>query len=195
MDLVILNRDGVINEALARHVRSPEDWIPIPGSLDAIARLNRAGSRVVIATTQPGIRRRYFTFEDLNQIHERMHLQLAEYGAAIDAIFICLCHRADECECFRPRPDMLHEIAERLHVPLRGVPFIGNAAAGVKAALAAGARPMLVRPGADEAALREGAQPDGVDTDGIEAYASLASAVDALLAPPTPAQRPSRRPG
>ena len=177
MNLVILDRDGVINENLARHVRTVEEWKPIPGSLDAIARMNRAGWRVVVATNQSGIRRRYFTFEDLNRIHQEMFRRLAEYGGAIDAIFICPCHPNDDCECFKPRPGMLHAIAERLHVSLDGVPFIGDSPRDVEAAMAAGARPILVRTGKGEAALRGGACPDGT-----EVHDDLASAVDALLA-------------
>ena len=126
MNLVILDRDGVINEVLPGHVRTVSDWRPIPRSLDAIARLNRAGCRVIVATNQSGIRRRHFTFEDLNRIHEEMYRRLAEYGGTIDAIFICPCHPNDGCECFKPRPGMLNEIAERLHVSLEGVPFIGT---------------------------------------------------------------------
>ena len=177
MNLVILDRDGVINEALPGHVRAVEDWQPIPGSLDAIARLNRVGCRVVVATNQPGIRRRHLTIEDLNRIHERLHHRLAEYGGAIDAIFVCLCLPRHDCECFRPRPSMLHEIAERLHTSLAGVPCIGDTPKVLAAALEAGARPMLVRTGRGEATLRGGACPEG-----IEVHDDLASAVDVLLA-------------
>ena len=177
MNLVILDRDGVINEALPRHVRTAEDWQPIPGSLDAIARLSRAGYRVVVATNQPGIRRRYFTFEDLNRIHERMHRRLAEYGGTIDAVFICLCLPKHDCECFSPRPSMLHEIAERLHVSLDGVPCIGETPKTLQAALAAGARPMLVRTGKGRATALGDICPEG-----IEVHDDLASAVDTLLA-------------
>ena len=184
MNLVILDRDGVINEVLPGHVRTVADWRPIPRSLDAIARLNRAGCRVVVATNQSGIRRRHFTFEDLNRIHEEMSRRLAEYGGAIDAIFICPCHPNDGCECFKPRPGMLNEISERLRVPLEGVPFIGDSSRDVEAAVAAGARPVLVRTGEGEATLRSGACPDGIDV-----YDDLASAVDALLAARRPAAR------
>ena len=177
MNLVILDRDGVINESLPRHVRTAEDWQPIPGSLDAIARLSRAGYRVVVATNQPGIRRRYFTFEDLNRIHERMHRRLAEYGGTIDAVFICLCLPKHDCECFSPRPSMLHEIAERLHVSLDGVPCIGETPETLQAALAAGARPILVRTGKGRATARGDICPEG-----IEVHDDLASAVDTLLA-------------
>ena len=179
MNLVILERDGVINEALPGHVRTVEDWRPVPRSLDAIARLNRAGRHVVVATSQPGIRRRYLSIEDLNRIHERMHRELAEYGGTIDAVFICLCLPRHTCECFRPRPSMLHEIAERLHASLDGVPCIGAAPELLGTAAEAGARPMRVRTGRDGAASRGGACPDG-----IEVRDDLAAAVDVLLAAP-----------
>ena len=174
MSLVILDRDGVINEALPGHVRSTDDWRPISGSLDAIARLCRAGSRVVVATRQPGIRRRHLTIEDLNRIHELMHRRVAEYGGAIDAVFVCLCLPRYDCECFKPHPSVLHEIAERLHVRLRGVPCVGGAPQFLETALAAGARPMRVRTARGMATTR----------DDFEIHDDLAAAVDALLAEP-----------
>ena len=177
LNLVILDRDGAVNQALPHHVRSPEEWQPIPGSLDAVARLGRAGYRVVVATHQPGIRRRYFTFEDLNRIHERMHRRLADYGGTIDAVFVCLCLRSHACECAKPRPSILHEISDRLRVPFDGVPCIGGTPAVLEAARGSGARPMLLRTGRSEAAARDGATPDG-----IEVHNDLASAVDTLLA-------------
>ena len=177
MNLVILERDGVINEALPGQVRSSEEWPPISGSLDAIARLGRAGYRVVVATNQPGVRRRHLTIEDLNRVHELMHRQVAEYGGAIDAIFVCLCLPRYACECFKPRPSMLHEIADRMHVALQGVPYITGRRDGLAPALAAHARPMLIRADSATASRRGDPVPDG-----IEVHADLASAVDALLA-------------
>lgn len=177
MKLVILDRDGVVNEDLQGHVRSAEDWRPISGSLDAIARLNRAGYRVVVATNEPGIRRRHVTFDDLNRIHEKMHGLLSEYGGAIDAVFICLCLPSHACDCFSPRASMYHEIADRLKVSLAGLPCIGSAPRGIAAAAAAGARPILVRTGKRKEALGHGACPEG-----FEAHDDLAAAVDALLA-------------
>ena len=175
MNLVILERDGVINEALPGHVRSADEWRPIAGSLDAIARLGRTGCRVVVATNQPGVRRRHLTIEDLNRIHELMHRRLAEYGGEIDAVFVCLCLPRYDCECFKPRASMLHEIAERLHVPLDGVPCVGASPEFLESALAAKARPMRVRSG--KAAVR-----GGPDRDEFEIHDDLAAAVDALLA-------------
>ena len=177
MNLVILDRDGVINEALPGHVRSADDWRPISGSLDAIARLERAGYRVVVATRQPGIRRRHLTFEDLNRIHELMHRRLAEYGGTVDAVFTCLCLRRHDCECFRPRPSMLHEIAERLHVSLGNVPCVGGTPEFLETALAAGARSILVRTGKGKAT-----EDDGAGRGAIEVHDDLAAVVDALLA-------------
>ena len=177
MNLVILERDGVINEALPGHVRSPEEWLPIAGSLDAVARLGRAGCRVVVATREPGIRRRHLTLEDLNRIHELMYRRLAEYGGAVDAVFICLCLPRHDCECFRPRPSVLHEIAERLHVTLDGIPCVGASPEFLETALAAGARPMRVRTGKGKASAR-----GGLALDEFETHDNLAAAVDALLA-------------
>ena len=177
MSLVILGRDGVINEALPDSVRCADDWRPISGSLDAIARLSRAGYRVVVATRQPGIRRRHLTVEDLNRVHELMHRQLAEYGGTIDAVFVCLCLPRYDCECFKPRASMLHEIAERLHVTLRGVPCVGGTPQFLEAAIAAGARPMLVRTGKSRTTVR-----DGIACEDVEIHDDFAAVVDALLA-------------
>ena len=177
MNLVILDRDGVINDALPGHVRSADDWRPISGSLDAVARLGRAGYRVVVATRQPGIRRRHLTFEDLNRIHELMHRRLAEYGGTIDAVFTCLCLRRHGCECFSPRTSMLHEIAERLHVSLADVPCVAGTPEFLRTALAARARSMLVRTGKGTTAAGNGA-----DRDTLEVHDGLAEVVDTLLA-------------
>ena len=180
MNLVILDRDGVVNEALVHQVRSADEWRPIPGSLDAVARLSRAGCRVVVATGQPGIRRRELTFEDLNRIHERMHRQLSEFGGVVDAVFTCLCLPGSRvCKCFAPRGSVLHAIADRMRLSLEGVPYISDTPERLEAASAALARPMLIRAGGT-AASRHGAP----DPDRFEVHADLASAVEALLAAP-----------
>ena len=175
MNLVILERDGVINEALSGHIRSTEEWRPIAGSLDAVARLGRAGCRVVVVTREPGIRRRHLTIEDLNRIHALMYRRLAEYGGSVDAIFICLCLPRHDCECFAPSPSMLHAIAERLHVSLDDVPCVGASPEFLHTAHAAKARPMRVRTG--KAAVRGGGARDE-----FEIHDNLAAAVDELLA-------------
>ena len=176
MELVILDRDGVINEDSPRHIRSPEEWIPIPGSLDAIARLNRAGFRVVVATNQSGLARKLFDIETLNRIHETMQRQLAEVGGHVDAIFICPCHPKDNCDCFKPNPGMLLDISERLRTPLDKVPFIGDKLIDIQAARAAGARPFLVKTGNGKKTL-ESRQ----NFDDVEVFDDLAQAADALI--------------
>ena len=176
MNLVILDRDGVINEDSPRHIRSPEEWIPIPGSLDAIARLNRAGFRVVIATDPSGLSRRLFNIDILDQIHEIMHRQLAEVGGHVEAIFICPCLPKDNCACFKPNPGMLLDIATRLRMTLDDVRYIGDKLSDVQTARAAGAQPVLVKTGDGRKTVER-----STDLDGVEIYDDLAAAADALI--------------
>lgn len=176
MELVILDRDGVINQDSTRHIRSPEEWIPIPGSLDAIARLNRASYRVVVATNQSGLARRLFDIETLNRIHETMQRQLAEVGGHVDAVFICPCHPKDNCDCFKPNPGMLLDISKRLRTPLDTVPFIGDKLIDIQAARAAGARPFLVKTGNGRKTLKS-----KQNLDDVEVFDDLAAAADALI--------------
>ena len=175
MELVILDRDGVINEDSTRHIRSPEEWIPIPGSLDAVARLNRAGFRVVVATNQSGIARKLFDIETLCRIHETMHRQLAEVGGHVDAVFVCPCKPKDNCDCFKPNPGMLLEIAERLRTSLENVPYIGDKLIDIQAARAAGAKPFLVKTGNGKKTLKS-----KEDLSDVEVFDNLAAAADAL---------------
>ena len=177
MKLVILDRDGVINADSDAFITSPEAWVALPGSLDAIARLNRASWRVVIATNQSGLRRKLFDIEMLNRIHDKMNRQLAEVGARVDAIFICPCLERENCACRKPAPGMLLAIAERLRTPLDAVPYIGDKPADLAAARAAGARPWLVRTG-HGARTEAGAMPDAQ----VQVFDDLAAATDALIA-------------
>jgi D-glycero-D-manno-heptose 1,7-bisphosphate phosphatase len=182
-EFVILDRDGVINQDQGEYVRSPEQWCPIPGSLEAIAHLNRAGFRVVVATNQAGIRKRLYTVEDLAAIHARMHRQICEAGGLVEAVFFCACLPREGCECFKPRPGMLLDIAARLRIRLEGVPFVGDKRSDVEAARAVGARPILVRTGHGEATLAQ----DGESMEGVEVYADLAEAAMVLADRRSPA--------
>ncbi|MBE7423895.1 MAG: D-glycero-beta-D-manno-heptose 1,7-bisphosphate 7-phosphatase [Zoogloeaceae bacterium] len=147
MKLVILDRDGVINHDSDQFIKSPEEWRPIPGSLEAIARLTQWGYRVVVATNQSGIGRGLFDMDALNAIHDRMMKAVALAGGRIDSIFFCP-HAADStCECRKPRPGMLREIAQRYGVSLAGVPAIGDSLRDLQAAVAMGAQPILVLTG------------------------------------------------
>ena len=177
MKLVILDRDGTINQDSEQYIKSPAEWKPIPGSLEAIARLTQDGWRVVVATNQSGIARGLFDMSTLNAIHAEMHRAVAQAGGRIDAIFFCP-HAADSnCECRKPKPGLLREIASRLDVELEGVPMIGDALRDVEAAAAVGAKPYLVLTGKGRKTRDAGGLPPGT-----EVVADLA-AIAARLAP------------
>ena len=177
MKLVILDRDGVINFDSPQFIKSPEEWKPIPGSLEAIARLNQAGYRVVVATNQSGIGRGLFDMATLNAIHDKMYRALAQFGGRIDALFFCP-HAAElNCPCRKPRPGMFEEIARRFNVELAGVPAIGDARRDLETAAAVGARPMLVLTGKGQLTQEAGNLPRGT-----EVFEDLAEAVKHLIA-------------
>jgi len=160
MKLVILDRDGVINYDSDRFIKSPEEWKPIPGSLEAIARFNQAGFRVVIATNQSGIGRGLFDMAMLNAIHDKLYRSLAQVGGRIDALFYCP-HSADlNCQCRKPRPGMFEEIGRRFNTPLLGVPSVGDALRDLQAAQSVGAQPMLVLTGKGQNTLETGGLPE-----------------------------------
>jgi D-glycero-D-manno-heptose 1,7-bisphosphate phosphatase len=175
--LIVLDRDGVINHDSTQFIKTPEEWRPIPGSLEAIARLNHAGYRVVVATNQSGIGRGLFDMATLNAIHEKMHKALALVGGRIDALFYCP-HTADaQCECRKPKTGMLSEIAQRYGLDMTGVPCVGDSVRDLQAADAVGAQPMLVLTGKGEKTLRDGSFPKNTVI-----FPDLAFAVSSLLA-------------
>ena len=180
MKLIILDRDGVINVDSALYIKSPAEWKPLPGSLEAIARLNQAGYKVVIATNQSGIGRGLFDMDTLNAMHEKMHKALAVVGGRVDAIFYCP-HTADEgCSCRKPKPGMFERIAALYNQDLSGVPAIGDSLRDLQAASALGCAPILVRTGKGEKTVAEGNLPEGTVV-----RPDLAAAVDALLGKPS----------
>src|SRR5262245_10733095 len=177
LKVVVLDRDGVINRDSDQFIKTPDEWRPIPGSLEAIARLNHAGYRVVVATNQSGIGRGLFEMSMLNAIHDKMHRQLALAGGRIDAVFYCP-HMADaECECRKPKIGMLKEIGMRFGVDLAGVPCIGDSLRDLQSAEAVGGQPILVLTGKGERTLREGNFPASTLI-----FPDLAFAASALLA-------------
>jgi D-glycero-D-manno-heptose 1,7-bisphosphate phosphatase len=135
MKLIILDRDGVINHDSDAFIKSPEEWVPVPGSLQAIARLNQAGYTVVVATNQSGVGRRLFDMTTLNAIHQKMHQLAQQAGATIDAVFYCPHMADDNCDCRKPRAGMFHEIARRYDISLKGVPTVGDSLRIYKLAL------------------------------------------------------------
>jgi len=173
--LVILDRDGVINHDSAQFIKSPAEWKPIPGSLEAIARLNQSGYQVVIATNQSGVGRGLLDMATLNAIHDLMHRRLAEVGGQVAAVFYCP-HPADAgCSCRKPRAGLFEEIGRRFDVDLSGVPAVGDSLRDLQAAAAVGASPMLVLTGKGAKTRRDGGLPEGT-----RIYASLAEAAGAI---------------
>jgi D-glycero-D-manno-heptose 1,7-bisphosphate phosphatase len=176
MKLIILDRDGVINYDSDEYIKSVEEWRAIPGSLDAIARLYHAGYHVVVASNQAGIARGKFNIDTLNSIHQKMHTHLAQYGGVIGAIFFCPHGPDDGCECRKPKPGLLREVARRLNTPLDGVYAVGDKLSDLQAASAAGAVPILVKTGYGQSVVNKKEVPAGV-----EVYNDLAEFVDELL--------------
>jgi D-glycero-D-manno-heptose 1,7-bisphosphate phosphatase len=161
MKLVILDRDGTINEDSEQHIRSPEEFRPIKGSLEAIARLTQADYRIVVATNQSGLARGFLDTRTLFAIHDTLLRALAQVGGRIDAFFFCP-HAADAgCQCRKPQPGMLIEAGRRFNVALDEVYMVGDALRDLQAAAAAGARPVLVLTGKGAKTSAEGKLPPG----------------------------------
>lgn len=170
--LIILDRDGVINVESREYIKSPDEWIPLPGSLEAIAKLKQCGHKVCVATNQSGIARGYYSHETLEDIHKKMHNMLKDLGAEIDGIFYCPHHPNENCECRKPKPGLLHQIAEKHQADLSKATMVGDSLRDLQAAQAANCRPVLVRTGNGEKVLKENASL----TD-VEVFDDLASFV------------------
>jgi D-glycero-D-manno-heptose 1,7-bisphosphate phosphatase len=147
LKLVILDRDGTINEDSADYIKTADEWQPLPGAIDAIARLNHAGWHVVVASNQSGLGRGLFEVSDLNEIHAKLHSLMAAVGGRIDAVFYCP-HAPDEgCHCRKPEPGLFEQIADRYGFGLKGVPVVGDTASDLLAGVAVGCEPHLVLTG------------------------------------------------
>jgi D-glycero-D-manno-heptose 1,7-bisphosphate phosphatase len=177
MKLVILDRDGVINHDSPSYIKSPDEWKPIPRSLDAIARLTQADYRVVVATNQSGVGRGLFDMATLNAIHDKMHRAVGQAGGRIDAVFYCPHAMEANCGCRKPKPGLLEDIGRRFNASVKDVPCIGDSLRDLQAAEAIGAQPILVLTGKGEKTLREGNFPKNTVI-----FPDLAFAVTALLA-------------
>ncbi len=161
MKLIILDRDGVINYDSAQFIKSPAEWQPIEGSLEAIARLNQAGYRVLVATNQSGVGRGLFDMPTLNAIHDKMHKACALVGARIDAVFFCPHTSEHHCSCRKPKAGMLEEISSRYNTNLTGVPMVGDSLRDLQPAAAMGAQPYLVLTGKGGKTRDAGGLPEG----------------------------------
>jgi D-glycero-D-manno-heptose 1,7-bisphosphate phosphatase len=180
MKLIILDRDGVINQDSPAFIKSPAEWIPIPGSLEAIARLNQAGYRVVIASNQSGIARELFDITTLNAIHQKMHAAAQLVGADIDAIFFCPHSAIDNCDCRKPKAGMFEEISKRFKLSLKGVPTVGDSLRDLQAGFISGCAPYLVLTGKGEKTHATGGLPPGT-----QVFPDLATMVTAFLKQPS----------
>jgi D-glycero-D-manno-heptose 1,7-bisphosphate phosphatase len=178
MKLIILDRDGVINHDSDDYIKSEDEWQPIEGSLQAIGRLCQAGYTVAIATNQSGIARGYYDVSALHAMHKKMSRLLEQYGGNIEAIFFCPHGPKDDCDCRKPRPGMLKDIALRYQCGLTDVAFIGDTISDIRTARAAGARPILVRTGKGERTLDA---MDAKELENIPVYDDLAAATQAIL--------------
>jgi D-glycero-D-manno-heptose 1,7-bisphosphate phosphatase len=175
--LVILDRDGVINHDSDQYIKSPAEWRPIAGSIEAIARLHQGGYRIAVATNQSGIGRGLFDMATLNAINDKMMEMVFRQGGRIDALFFCPHTAAEACGCRKPRTGMFEEIASRFHTELKGVPVVGDSLKDLQAAEAVGAQPILVLTGKGPRTQADGALPRRTLV-----FADLADAARHLLA-------------
>lgn len=180
MKLVILDRDGTLNEDSAEFVKTPDEWMPLPGALEAVARLNHAGWHVVIASNQSGLGRGLFDVSTLNAMHAKMHKMLAALGGRIDAVFYCPHAPEEGCHCRKPEPGLFELIGERYGVDLHDVPTVGDSVRDVLAGVAVGCEPHLVLTGKG-AALKGRALPDTFPKE-TRVHADLAAFADFLIA-------------
>lgn len=181
MKLVILDRDGVINKESSQFIKSADEWLPIKGSLEAIARLSQAGYEVVVITNQSGIGRKLLSADTLAKIHVRMIDYVQQHGGKIQSIFFCPHHPDDGCDCRKPLTGMYQELAKRLNVNFNGVYSVGDSVRDLVAAKNAGASPVLVKTGNGRKSIKEIASNDELGLDSTPVYDNLASFTDALL--------------
>ncbi len=177
MKLVILDRDGVINQDSDQFIKNPSEWKPIPGSLESIAKLNHAGYRVVVASNQSGIGRGLLDMGALNAINDKMYRVLAQVGGRIDALFYCPHSAEANCDCRKPKAGMFIDISQRFNVDLAGVPSVGDSLRDLQAAASVGAQPMLVLTGKGTKTQTAGGLPEGTPV-----FADLAEAVRHIVA-------------
>lgn len=175
--LVILDRDGVINQDSDEYVKSVDEWLPLPGSARAIARLCKAGYQVAVATNQSGLARGYFSLDDLNAMHEKMTALVDAEGGSFAHIAYCPHGPDDHCDCRKPLPGLIHQIEEALNVSAKGCYMVGDSLRDLQAGQAADMKAALVLTGKGE---RTKAKGEGLDS--VEEFADLSAFVDWYLA-------------
>ena len=175
--LVILDRDGVINRDSDEFIKSPSEWLPIDGSLEAIGMLSAAGFDVAVATNQSGIGRKLLDRPTLAAIHEKMRQAASEKGGDISKIAFCPHHPDDNCDCRKPKPGLLLDLSRQFGVPLINVPVIGDSARDIAAARAVNARPILVLTGNGYST----AKTFDADGESVEKYPNLLAVAQRLI--------------
>lgn len=178
MKLIILDRDGVINQDSDNYVRSADEWEPIPGSIEAIAKLSKAGYTVAVATNQSGIARGYFDEHELAAMHQKMCTLVEEEGGHISGVFFCPHGPDDDCDCRKPKTGLIEQIECEFGTNAERLPFVGDSVKDVMCAKLAGCTPVLVRTGKGEATL---AQSSESELDGVSVFSDLKEYVDSLL--------------
>jgi len=179
--LLILDRDGVINVESPEFVKTPEEWIPIKGSLEAIGRLSQAGYEIVVITNQSGVGRGHFTADTLAKMHARMIDYVQQHGGKIQSILFCPHTPDDECECRKPKPGMYNELAERLSISFNDVYSVGDSVRDLLAAKSAGAKPVLVKTGNGKRSIKEIETNPELDLSSTPVFDNLSNFADALL--------------
>lgn len=189
MKLVILDRDGTINADRDDYVKSPEEWEPLPGALEAMARLHHGGWHVVVATNQSGIGRGLFDMAALNAMHQKMNALLARHGGRVDAVFFCPHAPSEACQCRKPLPGLIEQVLQRFGAHPQQVPVVGDSLRDLQAGAAAGCETHLVRTGKtagwSDAQVQELVQ----QVPGTQVHADLAAFAEHLLRRPAPSAR------
>lgn len=176
MKLIILDRDGVINKDSDSFIKTVDEFIPLPGILDAIARLNKAGYTIAVATNQSGIARGYFDEAELHAMHKKLATLLKEHGGHIEYIAYCPHGPDDHCDCRKPKAGLLLQIKQHFNTELDGVIVIGDSLRDLQSAQTVGAKPVLVKTGKGQRTLDQ-----GIGLEDIPVYESLADFVDTFL--------------
>lgn len=179
--LIIFGRDGVLNHYREDHVKEPGEWEALPGALEAVARLNHAGWHAVVATNQAGIGRGLLDMASLNAVHQAMIRALVEVGGRLDAVFFCPHAPEEQCDCRKPLPGMMLQIAERYGVALAEVPMVCDNLRDLKAAQAAGCVPHLVRTGRAAALDEDQVRAISQQVPGLRVHRDLTALAEHLL--------------